>query len=29
MLDELRGIKTEILGEIDELAEAVRKTVAQ
>ena len=29
ILDELRGIETEILGEIDELAEAVREAVAE
>ena len=29
ILDELRGIETEILGEIDELAEAVRGAVAE
>ena len=29
ILDELRAIETEILGEIDELAEAVRKAVAE
>ena len=29
ILDELRGIETEILGEIDELAEAVREAVSE